>query len=164
MKRAAVCILGILLVGLTHTPAAAQITQLHIFNWGITQVTREANPSARSNQGVYHFKTRDQRLIQKTQKIPAVRGTSFGIFYQISGMPMGAIEHITIVIHTPQITPPGKTPYTSVTYQRTVTIGQQHYSGYTFDEIWEMVPGYWTFQFIYRGQVLNQGTFLVYRP
>ena len=86
--------------------------------------------------------------VRTTSTIPALERSSFGIRYVLEGIPDNKVIRVTDVITTPGL----KRPESSdpVVYKETRTdlaaAGQRIFTGYSFDESWEAVPGDWTIE------------------
>jgi hypothetical protein len=103
------------------------------------------------------------RLTKETREIMGQLGTAFGFRYRIEGVPAGAT--ITIRTHHPKLTNPdtGK----SMDYgerDQTVSPGEERYTGFSFDATYEIAEGEWSFQIVYRGQVIGEQKFKVIVP
>lgn len=112
------------------------------------------------------FKTiTNVRLLQKTERVPAVLGTSFGFRFEVIGEPQGTPVSLTLITRFPS---PGlRNPATGRLLQmseneRTHTIGGKNdFRTYAFDEEWEAVPGIWTLEFYYKGRLVGAQKFEV---
>ena len=112
-----------------------------------------------------------QRLVtgteffEETFNIPAVLGTRFGFTYVINGIPKGDIVPIRIRKLFPGLKDPRRD---QVLYShedvREHEIGKVYGIGYGFDHDWELVPGKWTFEIFYEGNMLAEISFDVYQP
>lgn len=99
-----------------------------------------------------------------TQTIPAQVGAQFGFSYIVAGEPQGTDVplHIVIIFPSPGLhnpTQPG--PKARDEYDRIVQVGDEQYTGYSFDHNWELVPGVWTFQLWYDGHMEAEQKFTV---
>ena len=89
-------------------------------------------------------------LVQKTDRIPLKRGTTFGIFVDIHGPDDGRERTLRKITRFP---PPGlKNPQTGKTraYSETVITvrpGDALHGLFTFSHAWEMVPGTWSIEY-----------------
>jgi hypothetical protein len=104
------------------------------------------------------------RLIRSAKVIAAQPGRSFGWRYRLRGVPPGA----SIVLRTqhPALTNP-KTGRTMAYSERRVRITRPEdvrYTGYTFDNAWEMAEGEWRFQVLYDGRVIGERAFKIVVP
>jgi len=110
------------------------------------------------------FKTiRNVELVQKTERIPGVLGTSFGVRFEIVGEPQGTLVTLKLVTRFPAPglrNPAGKVLLTSEN-DRQFRIGEPTSRSYSFDEPWEIVPGIWTLEFWYEGKLVGAQKFEV---
>jgi hypothetical protein len=102
---------------------------------------------------------------QKTDRITAAVGTSFGFEYVIRGSGEGEVDLTVKYLH-PAITNPktGKVFTSQEIISGKRAIGKTHLIGYRFDEAWEIVPGAWTIQLSYGDKKLAEKTFQVVKP
>jgi hypothetical protein len=90
----------------------------------------------------------NQRLAVPTTRVPAQLGVQFGLEYIATGGPADrAILRKVVIFPSAGIRyPPANTP----TYRSESTIsapdGVVRYTGWVFDDPWELVPGIWTIQ------------------
>jgi hypothetical protein len=68
------------------------------------------------------------------------------------------------VTHPPTTNPRTGNATTVDEWARPINAGIGRYSGWRFDETWEMVPGVWTMQVVYEGRVLVEQSFQVLEP
>jgi hypothetical protein len=106
-------------------------------------------------------------LVEATNRVPGRLGASFGFRFQAVGKPANAKIALTRVNLLPQ--PGMHNPKTGNTFVReefpyTATIGQTIYTGYTFDNDWEIVIGTWTLELWDDDRKLASNTFEVFKP
>jgi len=104
------------------------------------------------------------RLIRSAEVIAAQPGRSFGWRYRLLGLAPGS----RIVLRTlhPLLTNP-KSGRTMAYSERIVRVSHPEvirYTGYTFDNAWEMAEGEWRFQVLYEGRVIGERTFKIVVP
>jgi hypothetical protein len=107
----------------------------------------------------------DFKHVRTTRKVPARFEQGFGFRYRIVGPPAGEVLQVLQVTLLP---PPGaKSPVGKTPFTRTI-VPQFDYAGiesgwlFTFDYLWEMVPGIWTVQVWSGNQKLTEQLFEVY--
>ncbi len=161
----------------------AVVTGIEILDYGIYEGDRLGSVSAEAtslgNTKVYNSKT--IKIVEKTARIPAEIGKRFGMRYILRGTPPSAkIEH-TIKVITPGLTktpepepeiyirpgirrPPRNAPktVTAEQWQAHAQLGELSYNGFEFEHDWEVVPGTWTFQILYKDKILAEQSFDVY--
>jgi len=84
-----------------------------------------------------------------TTTVQAESGIRFGFIYRVVGKPTGQTVQLRMVIIYPPEgvkSPQSSTPLQSAERQIAVRIGAIEFSGYTFDDNWELVPGPWKMQ------------------
>ncbi len=104
-------------------------------------------------------------LSEKTDRIPAVLGSRFGMRYVVVGSPQG--EEITVKVRYsyPELRDPkSKRSFSGNEFVRRVRIGTPYYNDYAFEEDWELVPGTWAIQIYYMGKELGGKEFEIYSP
>lgn len=104
-----------------------------------------------------------QRLAA-TEVVPARLCLSFGIEYVVTGRPSAAPVAIRMVTRFPAPgldQPGGQARKLQEVYDLQLAIGRIHFRSYTFDEVWELVPGVWTFEFWHEDRKLAEQTFTV---
>ncbi len=93
---------------------------------------------------------RQAKLVEKTDRIPLEKGTTFGVFVDIHGPDDGRARALRKITRFP---PPGlKDPRTGKLrpYSETlvyVKAGDALYGLFTFSQPWEMVPGTWSIEY-----------------
>jgi hypothetical protein len=137
-----------------ETPLGAVIVDYGIYLTNVDE-TREAPDTI---TGEISLLT-NPRLVRTTSTVPALHKSSFGIRYQLTGVPQGALIGVTDVVVTPGIKNPasdGPVSYRE-SWQDFVTVGKTIYTGYTFDHAWEAVPGIWKIEIWHKDtQLLSQ--------
>lgn len=99
---------------------------------------------------------------------PEVRaeiGNRFGIQVQVNGSPDSAVADIMTRWTHPIIRNPDTGREGSVDeWKSPMSIGYARYAGWQFDEPWELIPGKWKVEIIYRDKVLASKEFEVTLP
>ncbi len=130
-----------------------RIENIQIVNFGLFQHQskyREESPATTSGKVTL---VSGNKIVQKTTQIPAQRGVSFGITYQINSNEQSVIVPVKIRLTHPLITSPltGKTTSVDEWISRPRTNTPQT-DTWHFDELWEVAPGSWTFSVLYRDE------------
>jgi hypothetical protein len=104
------------------------------------------------------------RHVETTTTIPAELGVKFGIRYRVIGDPDG--QRVTIRKSLLYPLPGVKAPNAPRPLLRSddpiaPTIGEIGYSGFEFDDPWELVPGVWTIQLWQGTRLLTEQRFNV---
>ena len=93
------------------------------------------------------------RFLKTTSNLKAEPGATFGFRYQLKDVPGGSISGLEMrVIHPPMTGPSGKTETVSIA--EVAGHNGQAEIIYIIDEPFEMLPGNWTLQLLYQGQVV----------
>jgi hypothetical protein len=127
----------------------------------VGRVVVHANPNTLSGK---EKRGEEVHFIKQTDRIPARLGTSFGIRFQLTGIPDQEFELQKIVKHPPMKNSRGQmeTQY-FVTKRLFPKAGYVLATeGYSFDHAEELAPGIWTFEIWYHGQKLVSQSFEVY--
>ncbi|MEW6599360.1 MAG: DUF3859 domain-containing protein [Nitrospirota bacterium] len=159
------------------------IPEIEILDYGIYEGDRlgsvRAEGTSLGNSKVYNANT--IKIIEKTTRIPAEIGKSFGIRYVFRGTPPDTnIEHTIKVITPGLIKPPepepeiydrhgrrrpprnAAKPVSVEQWQAYAELGEPTYNGFGFEHEWEVVPGTWTFQILYKDRMLAEKSFEIY--
>lgn len=94
--------------------------------------------------------------------IKAAVGTKFGISVRLSGAPPEAILPVSTRVTHPLIKDPktGKSG-TEDTWESPMNVGIPRFTGWSFDNAWEIVPGRWTIELLHGDSVLAAKDFTV---
>lgn len=104
-------------------------------------------------------------LLECTTNIPARVGTSFGFRVMMPGKPSGNVVPCTAKCLHPRLTDPSSGHSSEVEEWDTSGLaGEEGYTGYTFDNDWELVPGPWTIQVFVNSKLMIEKIFNVYSP
>lgn len=90
-------------------------------------------------------------LVSETDRIEARPCTRFGLTYRIIGAAADGV--LTVQVDHPPLHDPEGGDASTERFQTPAAPGL-HYTGFEFDEAWEMVPGAWTFSLLSGSQVL----------
>jgi len=96
------------------------ITKAHLVEFGIYLTSVEATaPAAGTSTGELSLLS-NPRLLRSTTTIPAIAKSSFGIRYQIEGIPAGSVIEVRDVVITPGLKDPDSHETPSVNLNRKV--------------------------------------------
>jgi hypothetical protein len=149
------------------TPALpqVQVRSIEIEHFGI--YTADLKSTTRDSQGVMQSTSTNFHQSAATASIPAQIGVRFGIEFKVNGMPAGK----SVTLKKVTVFPPGglHSPAVAQTlYRNEATtdgnIGETSYTGYKFDDPWELVPGPWAIELWYGGRKLAEQKFTVTAP
>jgi len=144
---------------------AAEVKNIEIIEFGIYEAKDINKAKAGTLASGVNYQLTDINLVKKTDRIPATLGTRFGMRYLVRGN----LEGQTVTVIHRKLVPGFKQPAKDTIvyqeeYETEASIGNLRYWGYTFREEWELVPGKWAFQIVYKGNILAEKTFIVYKP
>jgi hypothetical protein len=158
----------VIFVSLAAAPASAQeATRVEVFEYGLYEVGPSLGEFAPPNMGYRHETISHAEHLETTRIVPGSVGVSFGVRYRIMGEGLGFPVPLRIVLKFP---PQGiyspeyrDTLYVDETESWEI-LGEDGYSGITFDEQWEIEPGIWTIEFWSGETKLGEEQFEVITP
>jgi Domain of unknown function (DUF3859) len=145
MKWGFVFALAFIVCFTTSVARAQNVTAIEVTEYGIYTAGKK-NPQ-RNSAGV--LPSTHIRHAMTTTTVQAEPGVRFGFIYRVIGKPTGqTVQLRKVVIYPPEgvKSPQSSTPLQSAERQIAVRIGAIEFSGYTFDDNWELVPGPWKLQ------------------
>jgi hypothetical protein len=165
MKKVLIAIAFVTILGLPLPVHAADVQGVEIGQYGIYTGDKLGQEDAANAAVGYKSVTANIVFQQKTERITAAVGTSFGFEYVIRGSGEGGVDLTVKYLH-PAITNPktGRVFTSQEIVSDNRVIGKTHLIGYRFDEAWEIVPGTWTIQLLYGDKKLAEKTFQVVKP
>jgi len=139
--------------------------RVEIVDYGIytAEVVREemkgASPSGKTNY------ISDIKLLRKTDRVPAVIGTRFGMRFVVRGGAGNEVVPLKAKILYPGLRPPGsEEPLYSTEDDIYVPAGEVSFEGILLEFDWGLVPGKWTFQIFHGDRLMAEKSFEVFRP
>jgi hypothetical protein len=144
--------------------AAAANQRVEIVDYGIYDHTvTEVIPAPKEVAGERSLVT-NLRVREQTTIIDAQKSRMFGYQFRVTD-PALIGKTLTIRKLVPKLTNP-KTGQSATVIQSEITAqaGTLHLNAYGFDYDWERAEGEWTFQVLYKGQVLAEKRFKVILP
>ena len=141
---------------------AAEIEGGEVLKFGIFKTelirTEAVSEAAGGTKGV----VKNQKLVEATTRIPALKGLEFGFEYVIRGQPAGDTVEVTHrYLHPSMTNPQTKKFFGSQTTRGKQKIGRTAYVGYEFEDDWEAVPGEWTIQVFCQGKKIAEKSFQI---
>lgn len=158
--------LGMMALAAPPRSYGAEVSGITINDYGIFELTlTSARPAPQTSQGVAKD-VKKAVLKKQTDRIPAVKGSEFGVLFSITGSPPQALVTITTRLLTPGLQAPSAQGVRYVEeWENQHPIGTKNeYKGFGFEHDWELVPGVWTIQLFHRGRKLAEKSFTVYKP
>lgn len=143
--------------------AAAAEPRLQVLTYGTYETDKGRRvPMPKSISGQMNLLSHVKHK-QTTAEVFGRLGESFGLEYIIHGVPAGAM--ITVRTRHPMLTNPqtgARMDYGE--REQEADPGERRYTGYTFDDTYEIAEGEWTIEFAYKGRVFHQQKFKVIVP
>jgi len=141
-----------------------------IIEYGIFERSKQEKniSSPASDAGTKFVTTSWGKQIERTTKVQAKLGsnTLFGYIFKIEGFDQdGEINLRKTVIH-PEIIKPDGTKSEGFSYIDPFMVENgkiESYSGWSFDHPYELVDGEWIIKFEYRGKVILEKAFTIYK-
>ncbi len=167
MRSTLLVILALSFSAVPATSPQAQSINGHIVDYGIYSGTKTKTKKSKNVAAGIVTTSTNIKLVKRTTDIPGKLNIRFGFRCKIDGSNRGKSIQITKKTLYP---PPGlKNPkraklFTEGSYNLSWTIGNTRYTGYRFDDSWEIVPGRWTMQLWYKNKLLCGTTFKVKKP
>ena len=151
--------LVLLLFALLAVPAAAQqLTAIEIIQPGI--YTTDVVSSEGNASGIARNIVENERLALATTTIPLTQGVKFGFHYKPVGPLPGFVRlQKVILLPRPGLRPPGKPPVLRIDNLLDRRINETSYTEYSLDDVFELVPGQWTFQLWWNNRKMAEQSF-----
>jgi len=162
-----VFIAATLLVSGISAAAAQEATGAEIFEYGLYEIGPSLGEYAPPNLGYRHETIGDFRHIETTDKVMGRIGVAFGVRYRITGDPIGFEVPVRIIVRFPPqglYNPQYRHPLLVDETEQIAILGEEGYSGISFDEQWEIEPGIWTVEFWSGERKLGEKQFEVITP
>lgn len=146
-----------------QSAAAQDVRAITITEFGVyTSKLQYKEPSETAATGFINRVT-DIKLVEQTDKICARIGLSFGVYYQVTGTPVGAPVVLQMVSRYPA---PGVVDakgrhHAISTFTSNGTVGATSFRSFTFEYAWEMLAGEWVFEFHHKGRKVAETRFTV---
>lgn len=155
----------VLIGGFSSQAIAKKVTGVELLNYGYgnaTTQTRQIDPKTVSGEVV---RLGGFDIKKTTHLIPLLQGINVGIIYRVKGSPKGSDVNLTFrVLHPPMKRSKFEKSKSSEQISIKCKTGETSFNTYQFTHKYEMVPGTWTFQLIYKNSIIKQVTFNMYKP
>ncbi len=106
-------------------------------------------------------------LLTATNRIPARIGIRFGMFYEINNLPLTNGElTVTIVYRHPPMTSPDGTVSSQFNVSGMVRVNDSsvfNWTGFTFDHLYELLPGRWQIEVKFGAKTICEQEFFVFK-
>jgi hypothetical protein len=157
----AVALVLLCFLGLVSPVAAGEATGVEIVEFGL--YTADVAGELREPNGIVSNVIENICHIATTTTVPMRPGVLFGMRYRVEGSPAGEIVDLTMAVQFPTALQPSGAarPVRRHERQAMLAIGTTSYTGYSFDQDWEFVPGNWTLEVFQGGRKLAEKSFTV---
>jgi len=159
MRAAALVLTAIL--GIAAPATAGEVSGVEIVEYGL--YTAEVTGQLRDTNGIISNVIENLCHIATTTTVPMRGRLHFGFRYRVDGPVPGDTVPLTLAVRFPATVQPNPSVHPLTEHERgtTLTIGAVSYTGYSFDQAWEFVPGTWTLSVRQGGRTLAEKSFAV---
>lgn len=147
--------------GLVSPATAGEASGVEIVEFGL--YTADVAGELREPNGIVSNVIENICLIATTTTVPMRPGVLFGMRYRVDGASSGAPVDLTLAVQFPAALQPSGAAKPVTRHERgaTLAVGTTSYTGYSFDQDWEFVPGTWTLEVLQHGRKLAAQSFTV---
>jgi hypothetical protein len=144
------------------SPAAAgEVSGVEIVEYGL--YTADVTGQLRDPNGIVSNVVENLCHIETTSTVPMRRALHFGFRYRVDGPVAGDTVELTLAVRFPSpVQPtPAIQPLTRHERGATLAVGTVSYTGYSFDQAWEFMPGTWRLEVLQGHRTLAEKRFTV---
>jgi hypothetical protein len=148
-------------LGFVLPAAAGEASGVEIVEYGL--YTADVTGQLRDSNGIISNVVENLCHVATTTTVPMRRALHFGFRYRVDGSVAGDAVELTLAVRFPaamQPIPEGQ-PLTKHERGTTLADGTVSFTGYSFDQAWEFVPGTWTLEVSQHGRKLAEKSFTV---
>lgn len=159
MRAAALVLTGLL--GCAATAAAGEASGIEIVEYGL--YTADVTGQLRDSNGVISNVVENLCHVETTTSVPMREAIHFGFRYRVDGPVPGDAVELTMTVRFPSAVRPAGAVKPLTRHERgaTLAVGTVSYTGYSFDQAWEFMPGTWTLEVLQHGRKLAEKSFTV---
>ncbi|CAN5722864.1 hypothetical protein BH10PSE6_BH10PSE6_21330 [soil metagenome] len=157
----AVALVLLCFLGLVSPAAAGEASGVEIVEFGL--YTADVAGELREPNGIVSNVIENICHIATTTTVPMRPGVLFGMRYRVDGASAGDPVDLTLAVQFPTALQPSGAARPVTRHERNaiLAVGTTSYTGYSFDQDWEFVPGTWTLEVLQRGRKLAEQSFTV---
>jgi hypothetical protein len=159
MRAAALVLTAVL--GIAAPATAGEVSAVEIVEYGL--YTADVTGQLRDSNGIISNVIENLCHIATTTTVPMRQALHFGFRYRVDGPMPGDTVPLTLAVRFPAAVQPNPTVQPLTEHERgaTLAIGTVSYTGYSFDQAWEFVPGTWTLAVRQGSRTLAEKSFTV---
>jgi hypothetical protein len=159
MRAAAFVLTAVL--GIATPATAGEVSGVEIVEYGL--YTADVTGQLRDSNGIISNVIENLCHIATTTSVPMRGGLHFGFRYRVDGPVPGDTVPLTLAVRFPAPVQPNPSvqPLTEHERNAILAVGTLSYTGYSFDQAWEFVPGIWTLAIRQGGRTLAEKSFTV---
>ena len=159
MRAAALVLTAVL--GTAAPATAGEVSGVEIVEFGL--YTADVTGQLRDSNGIISNVIENLCHIATTTTVPMRGALHFGFRYRVDGPVPGDTVPLTLAVRFPATVQPNPSVQPLTVHERnaTLAVGTLSYTGYSFDQAWEFVPGTWTLAVRQGGRTLAEKSFTV---
>jgi len=141
--------------------AAGEASAVEIVEYGL--YTADVTGQLRDANGIVSNVVENLCHIATTTTVPMRQALHFGFRYRVDGPVPGETVPLTLAVRFPAAVRPTPSAEPLMEHRRSATlaVGTVSYTGYSFDQAWEFMPGLWKLEVLQGGRVLAEKSFTV---
>jgi hypothetical protein len=137
---------------------------LRIVEYGIYEADQAGSTPNPDTPMGSTLKFENIRLLEKTDDVPVVRGTIFGIMIQYDDPNRVSIQIVRRLVHPEFYDPEMKKTTTEFSWKKTIRSGKASFWAYELEEDFEMISGTWVFEVWSDGELACSQAFNLHQP
>lgn len=142
--------------------SAVKVSGVRVLEYGVFSSNVARRQRVASVADGIRDKAKDFALVKRGSRVEARLGTGFGLRYQVTGAPRGALVLLDVVVRHPQmVNPDTRQPMTHSHAQYERAIGAVEHSLWSFDTPAGLIPGLYSIEILHQGRVLARQEFQV---
>jgi hypothetical protein len=149
------------MLGSAMPAAAEEASGVEIVEYGL--YTADVTGQLRDSNGIVSNVVENLCHVATTTTVPMRRALHFGFRYRVDGPASGDAVELTLAVRFPSTVQPTPATQPLARHERSATlaVGTVSYTGYSFDQTWEFMPGIWTLEVLQHGRKLAEKSFTV---
>lgn len=141
------------------------VTRVSILERGIYSAESTGLTAAVGTLGAVQH-VRRAKLVESTTRIPGRKLVRFGVRYVVHGSPRGAEAEIRMITRLPESelasVLDNRLRHSQSEFKVSARLGSVAYREFLFDDVREVIPGEWVFEFWFGARKIGEQKFCVY--